>query len=505
MHSLTCALVLSALVGSLQLHAADPAQPNIVFICADDLNYDSVGCYGCKIPDLTPNIDRLAAEGMRFQYAYATVTVCQPVRELMHCGRYPHRSGALGFYPLQAEVRTLNQQLRDAGYLISMIGKNGHYLPLKSFPVDFEEKTINRSPARLAEATQKFIGIAQTQGRPFFHHVNCGDPHHPLIGAKGQDDLADGDAPSRWIKPEEVKEVPGFLEDLPAVRVEMAQYYTNVKRLDDCVGAVLKALDESGQRGNTMVMFYGGDHGMAWPFAKSNVYENSSRSSLLFRWPGVVTPGRVDTEHLVSTLDFTPTLLAATSTPMIPDMDGRSFLPALKGVRMPGWDRVYTFYNQGGTPHWMPMRCVRTKDRSYIWNAWSDGKTEYQGGLWSEKGGIMKGASLAWPAMMQAAKSNPELKARVDLLIHRVPEEFYDLRSDRFERNNLITDTASQYEIEALRADLLALMQRTGDPFAEAFAQRHDRSVYLAARDKVNERYHKPAAKKKAAAKKDVK
>jgi N-sulfoglucosamine sulfohydrolase len=480
----------------LNTKAAPTARPNIVFITADDLNYDSTGCYGCRIRDLTPNIDRLATEGVRFQYAFSTVAVCQPVREIMHSGRYPHRSGAMGFFPLKPEVRTLNQQLHDAGYLISMFGKNGHYMPVKSFPVDYEEKTINRHPAQLAAATKKFIGMARAQGKPFFHHVNCGDPHHPLIGAKGPDDLADGDAPSRWITPAEVTEVPGFLEDLPEVRREMAQYYTNVKRLDDCVGAVLKALDETGQRGNTIVMFYGGDHGMAWPFAKSNDYENSSRGGLLVRWPGVVSPGLVDTDHLVSTLDFTPTLLDATGVTMIPDMDGRSFLPALKGVRMPGWDRVYTFYNQGGIYVWMTMRCVRTKDRSYIWNGWSDGKTEYQAGLWSEKGAIMKGSSLAWPAMFRAAKTNPAIKARVDLLIYRVPEEFYDMSSDRFERNNLIADAGRQKEIEALRSDLLALMRRTGDPFADAFAQRNDRSVYLKTTDKLSEVYYNPAKKK---------
>jgi N-sulfoglucosamine sulfohydrolase len=181
---------------------------------------------------------------------------------------------------------------------------------------------------------------------------------------------------------------------------------------------------------------------------------------------------------------------------MIPDMDGRSFFLALKGVRMPGWDRVYTFYNQGGVNAWMPMRCVRTKDRSYIWNAWSDGKTEYQGGLWSEKGPIMKGTSLAWPAIVQAAKTNPAIQARVDLLIYRVPEEFYDMTSDRCERNNLIADAGRQKEIEALRSGLLAEMQRTGDPFAEAFVKRNDRTVYLTVRDKLTAEYRKPVAKK---------
>ena len=480
----------------LNTKAAPAVRPNIVFITADDLNYDSMGCYGVPIPNLTPNIDRLAAEGIRFQFAYSTVAVCQPVRELMHTGRYPHRSGAMGFFPLKPEIRTLNQQLREAGYLISMFGKNEHYLPAASFPVDVAEKTINRRPALLAAATREFIALARAQGRPFFHHVNCGDPHHPLIGAKGPDDLADGDAPSRYIKPEEVTEVPGFLEDLPEVRREMAQYYTNVRRLDDCIGAVLTALDESGQRDHTLVMFHGGDHGMAWAFAKSNVYENSSRAGLLLRWPGVITPGRVDTDHLVSTLDFTPTLLEATGVPTIPDMDGRSFLPALKGVRMPGWDRVYTHYNQGGVYVWMPMRCVRTKDRSYIWNAWSDGRTEYQGGLWSEKGAIMKGFSLAWPAMFRAAATDPAIKARLDLLIYRVPEEFFDLSTDRFERKNLIADPGRQPEIDAMRSDLLAMMRRTGDPFAEAFARRDDRSVYLKTRDRLSEVYSNPARKK---------
>jgi N-sulfoglucosamine sulfohydrolase len=93
------------------------------------MNHDSAGCYGCLVKDLTPNMDRLATEGVRFVHAYSTVAVCQPVREIMHTGMYPHRNGAMGFFPLKPEVRTLNQQLHDAGYLISMIGKNPHYQP----------------------------------------------------------------------------------------------------------------------------------------------------------------------------------------------------------------------------------------------------------------------------------------------------------------------------------------------------------------------------------------
>ncbi len=472
---------------------------NIVLITADDMNFDSSDVYGGPVKDLTPNLDRLAGDGMRFHYAYSTVAVCQPVREIMHSGLYPHRNGAMGFFPLKPEVRTLNQQLHDAGYLISMIGKNPHYQPAEHFCVDFTETKISRQPSQLAAATRKFVAQARAAQKPFFHHVNCTDPHRPFIGAGGVKDLAGGEPPSRWIKPEEVAQLPGFLEELPDVRREVTCYYTSVRRLDDCVGAVLQALKDAGAEADTLVMFYGGDHGMAFPFAKSNDYENSSRGALIVRWPGVVQPGGVDRGHLVSTLDFTPTLLDAAGLPALPNLDGRSFAPVLKGGQLPGWDRVFTFYNSNSAGQWFPIRCIRTKDRSYIWNAWSDGKKEYH----SENMG-----GLTWKALLAAAATNADIKARTELYLYRVPEEFYDMTNDRFERRNLIADPARQAEIATLRAELLALLRRTGDPLAEAFAQRDQRAVFSAAMQKLSQEYVRVPKKgkgQKAAAKEAVK
>ena len=204
----------------------------------------------------------------------------------------------------------------------------------------------------------------------------------------------------------------------------------------------------------------------------------------------------MDREHLVSTLDFTPTLLDAAGLPAIPDIDGRSFLPAMKGAKMSGWDRVFTFYNATSGNLWVPMRCIRTKDRSYIWNAWSDGQTQYR---------AENMAGLTWKAMLAAAQSDPALKARTDFYLYRVPEEFYDLTGDRFERQNLIHDPSRQAEIASLRQELLALLQRTGDPLAEAFAQRDKPEILAAAKQKLREEYERPPKGKgkarKAAAK----
>ena len=473
------ARLLSLMLLSLAtLHASPP--PNILYFTADDMNYDSSAVFGGPIKDLTPNVDRLAAEGLRFEHAYSTVAVCQPVRQTMFCGLYPHRSGSMGFFPVKPGVRTLNQQLRDAGYLISRFGKGRHLQPSGQFCTDVGDDTISRKPKALAEATRKFLRMAREQGKPFFHNINCYDPHRPFIGMKGPDDLAEGEAPSRWIKPEEVTEVPGFLEDLPEIRRELAGYYTNVRRLDDAVGAVLAVLKEEGFADNTIVVFYGGDHGMSFPFGKSNSYENSSRGALIVRWPGVTQPGSVDRNHMVSTLDFTPTLLDALKLPAIPDIDGRSFLPALKGETMSGWDRVFTQYNAAFGNNWLPMRCIRTKQRSYIWNAWSDGKRKYQ---------TENMAGLTWKAMVAAAETNPAIKARTELYSLRVPEEFYDLTKDRFERTNLIADPEYKAEIDSMRGELLALMRRTGDPFTEAFAQRDQPDLIPATLKKLRQEY----------------
>ncbi len=458
--------------------AAEAAPPNVLFFTADDMNFDSSAVFGGPIRDLTPHIDRLASEGLRFAHAYSTVAVCQPVRQTMLCGLYPHRSGSMGFFPVKPDVRTLNQELRKAGYLLSCFGKGKHLQPRAQFCADAWDDTLSRHPSKLADATRDFVRQAKAEGKPFFHNVNCYDPHRPFIGMKGPDDLAGGAEPSRRVTVDEITQVPGFLEDLPEVRRELAGYYTNVRRLDDALGAVLAVLEEEGVTDDTLVVYYGGDHGMSFPFGKSNSYENSSRGALIVRWPGVTQPGSVDETHMVTTLDFTPTFLDALGLAPLPGIDGRSFTTALRGNTMPGWDRVFTVYNAAFGNNWLPMRCLRTREHSYIWNAWSNGTKKYH---------AENMAGLTWKAMLAAAETSPAIKARADFYSFRVPEEFYDLKADRFERQNLIDAPKHQAEIDALRRDLLAMMEATGDPFAEAFADRGQPELVSAVIEKLKQ------------------
>lgn len=440
------------------------APVNIVLITADDMNWDSMGVTGSTVPDITPNIDRLAGQGILFLEAHATIPVCQPVRATMHTGLYPNRSGVRGFGPLRDDVRTINEVMHDAGYLISMLAKNPHYKPYEKWAVDYtvsaKELDVGRCPEKFAEHTRIFLQMAKDQGKPFFHHVNGQDPHRPFSWNREKSNEGVFPGVSRVIRPDEV-EVPGFLEDLPAVRQEVAEYYTCVHRFDELVGRVLHEIDEAGLADNTLVMFFGGDHGMAFPFAKSNLYAAGTRGTLILRWPGKIPAGKVDREHMVSTIDFAPTLLEAAGLPALENIDGRSFLEIAKGGSQTGRDHVITMYHETFAKRLLESRAIRTLDAAYIWNAWSDGTMQYR----AEN---MAGAS--WAAMVRAGESDPAIRDRCEYYLYRTPEEFFIVdQDDGDERSNRIAEPALSDRVATMRARLLEWMEGHEDPLVESF------------------------------------
>jgi N-sulfoglucosamine sulfohydrolase len=456
--------VLAALILCCTALAARAAErPNVLLITADDMNYDTPNAAGGKTPGVTPHIDRLAGEGLRFVHSHVTVAVCQPSRECLMTGRYPHRNGAVGFYPVNKDVPTLMESLKGAGYQLGILGKVVHLRPAAKFPWDFQHDAGDlghgRDPAKYHRYVKEFLDGSKAAGKPFFLMANSHDPHRPFAGSAAEKNIrGDYPPPDRTFRPEEVT-VPGFLPDLPNVRAEVAQYFSSARRCDQTVGEVLRALKESGLEENTLVMFLS-DNGMSMPFAKSNCYLTSTRTPWLVRWPGHVKPGTVDDRHMVSGIDFMPTVLDALGLSAPPGMDGRSFLPVLRGEPQDGRDRVFTCYNETSAGNAYPMRCVHTRQYGYVYNAWSDGKTAYR----SEP---MNG--IAFAAMKAAAPNRSDVAGRVELLVHRVPEELYDLQADPDALHNLIGDPAQRERVRELRAELLAWMEKTGDPLRAGY------------------------------------
>lgn len=470
--------LLLGLVSCLPKRSKNDSTPNILIISADDLAYNSLGVFGCEVPDISPNIDQLATEGIRFSNAHVNTPVCQPCRQSWLTGLFPHSNGAEGFEPIDENVATLPEQLKTIGYLNGILGKEIHHQPKERFFWDYipfvsESDSIwrkgnSRNPELFYEYSLRFFEMAKEQKKPFFLSANSHDPHRPFIGSR-QDTMAWGNnmpPVSRQYRPEEI-EVLGYLPDIPDVRKEVAQYYGNVFRCDQNVGAVLRALKESGQEENTVVIFLS-DHGAAFPFSKAQCYLNSSKTPLIIRWPDKIRPGIQDTSHFVMGIDLMPTILEIVGLPTIPNLDGKSFLPLLFEEEQNDREYAYSSFYQIFARTRYPMRCVQNKDFGYIYNFWSDQKQAISG---DATGG------LTWKAMIAAAEYDPEIAKRVELYKYRVPEEFYDFKNDPNALVNLANDPAYSEELNAFRQQMLVMMEKYRDPAFQTFKDRNEPGV----------------------------
>jgi len=454
-------------------HAAGQGgkRTNVLLFTADDMNCDSVGAFGCDVPSTTPNLDRLAGEGLRFDRAHITIAVCQPCRNVLQTGLYPHNNLGEGFHNVRkADAPTLLEALHAAGYRCGILGKVGHSTPKPGLQWhmshDANELGAGRDPKAYGRFAREHIRAADEAGQPFFLMANSHDPHRPFAGSdqeKGRSKKRPPTPPSRWFKPDEVK-VPGFLPDLPEVRLEIAEYYSSVRRCDDTVGEVLAALEAAGHADDTFVLFLS-DHGMALPFAKTNCYLHSTRTPCIARLPGVTKAGSVDRDHFVSGIDVFPTILDACGLPAPEKLDGFSFLPLLRGEKQDGREMVFTQFHETAGRNRYPMRAIHDGRFGYIFNPWSDGKRVFRNE--SQSGRTMKAMSLA-------AKDDTKIADRVDLFLHRVVEELYDFENDPDALVNLIDDPKCKVDADRIRQALEAWMVRTGDPALEAFRHRDD-------------------------------
>ena len=207
------------------------------------------------------------------------------------------------------------------------------------------------------------------------------------------------------------------------------------------------------------------DNGIAVPFAKCNAWFHSTRTPLLVRWPGVVRPGIQNIDDFVSGVDFFPTFLQAAGVDGPASLDGRSFLPLLKGQRQVGREYVFTQIDKKAGGDAVPMRCVQNATFGYIYNPFSDGSHRYRN----------NNEGLSMKAMEQAAATDPAIAARIQLFRYRVPEEFYDLQADPDCLNNLIDSPAHRDQILEMRQRLQDWMEATGDPMLDAYLNRSDR------------------------------
>ncbi|TWU04495.1 sulfatase family protein [Stieleria varia] len=463
-----------------------PERLNVLIVTVDDMSADSLGVFGCPLPETSPSIDAFAKTALRFNHAHVHVGNCMPGRNLMWSGLFSNVNGVEGFqqnrnpdYPVLCDLA------KSAGYFTAIRGKVSHSTPYTPYAWD-ADVTQNpdggqyhiKDPASYGASTRNAIAMAEEAGKPFCLMVNISDPHKPFYNTtKRGEQASDPYVPTRVFSADEVP-VPGFLPSDDVIKDELASYYSSVRRADDAFRSVMQALEQSGKFDRTFIMFLS-DHGMPLPFAKTQLYHHSTRTPLMVRWPGVTKAGTADDVHMVSAIDFLPTLLDVmqTSHPTPQRLHGRSFAPLLKGETQDGRDHVVLQYNENSGRNRHPMRGIQTKKYLYLYNPWSDGERKFA---------TATTGTATYRQMVKRAAKEPEIAARLELFDHRVLQELYDVASDPDCLQNLIDAPSHQSELILLRKTLLAELKRIDDPVAPVLSDIDNdslRNEFMAAED----------------------
>ena len=434
-----------------------PDKPNIILIIADDMNWDDCGAYGHPYIR-TPNIDRLAGNGMRFTNAFVTTSSCSPSRASIITGLYPHQTDAEQLHwPVPANKITFVEQLRRAGYWTAQSGK-WHLGDQMMDRFDFlaSEKAFleaaaddkvpdlppaDRSGCHLWVPTLKH----RPDDKPFFLWLAALDPHRTY-----EDNII--------LQPHSNQEViiPPYIPDDPDVRRDFALYYDEISRLDDYIGKVVTELEREGLAENTLILFIS-DNGRPFPRDKTTMYDGGIKTPFIIQWPAAVRAGSVSSS-MISTVDIAPTFLKLAGADAEENLNtlmspGRDFSPVLAGAERAVRDYIFA------QAHWHDAermyRAVRDKRFKYIRNFLPDlPNTPPADAL----------RSLTFRSMLRLKEKGELTPAQMNVFISPTPEEeLYDLENDPFELKNLAYEPALAGVLEKMRQVLQDYMDSTND------------------------------------------
>jgi len=418
-------------------------RPNFLFILADDVTYNDLGCFGGKNVK-TPNIDQLAREGIRFDRAYCAMAMCAPFRAELYTGLYPVRNGVAWNHSIaRPGTKSICHYLRELDYRVGLIGKR-HASPADVFPFENVKGSL-AGPALNAFMTRD-------PGQPFCLFVCSHNAHPPW--RSGDVSRIDRDGMT----------LPPVIHDNPITRQTFAAYLAEIVALDEEVGAVLASLKETGQADDTLVMF-SSEQGWDFAFGKWTNWDIGIRSALVARWPGRIEPG-TETDALVQMADVTPTLIAAAGgDPAVHQLDGVSFLPVLQGKSARHRQYVYGLHNNvpEGNPY--PIRSIRDDEFHYLVNLKHE-QSYHEKHLMSP--GPAKRYDLQWWQALRdaAAQGDASAKQLYDRYHLRPAEELYRVDEDPWELNNLADKPEYAQVKQRLLAELRRWMTEQNDPGA---------------------------------------
>jgi N-sulfoglucosamine sulfohydrolase len=440
----------ATLSGALMARAAAAeSRPNVLLLHCHDLG-QHLGCYGESTVQ-SPNLDRLAAEGVRFANHFCSAPQCSPSRASIFTGRYPHSNGVMGLthadfaWDLHPGERHLGQILSDAGYATAGVGvihetrSGARRCGLAEY--DAATPAVDMATAAIARLRE----YSKSGSKPFYLQAGCIEPHR----LASTNLSADQGFVGAQLKPDKTLgvKVPPYLRDTGGTRIELAELQGAVRHMDEQMGRILTAVSELGLAPNTLVIFTT-DHGIAMPRAKCSLYEPGLRTSLIIRYPSRDGwHGGAVHKQLMTNIDELPTILDLLGVPTPAAVQGRSYAALLNGPGASYTPRDLIFGELTYHDYYDPRRSVRNQTHKLIVNFSSA------------------------PAFMDPSQSwrprSDTITPPNHALAYHPAFELYDLSKDPWEQRDVSGDATQTGALSELRRQLISHLKLTKDPILD--------------------------------------
>jgi len=451
-----------------------PLRPNILLVITDDQSWEHAGCYGDRAVR-TPSVDRLSQEGVRFENAYAACPSCSPSRAAILTGQDIYRleeGGVLtGF--IRDKFVLFPQILAENGYHVGSTGKR--YWPRTQNVVGAVDEPIGKvynvphqegvpeGISRLDYSASFKLFLEDNQnGDPFFFWVGTSEPHRPYETGRGV---------STGIDTSAIR-IPGFMPDVPVVRLDLADYMSEIEWADRALGEMIVILEEKGMLETTLIIFTS-DNGMPFPRAKATLYDHGVRMPLVMRWGSHLKEGRLITNP-VSLIDLGPTFLELAGIEIPEQMTGRSIKDLLQKHPSGFLQGEHQFVVSAFEKHvparpdslGFPRRAIHTEEWTYIINYEPDrypmGCEDVWIPWWDNFGETDPGPAKEY---FKERMNQPEFREFWQLAFGKVPgEELYQKKEDPDMLVNLAQDPGYASVKAGLRRKLEQYLLETSDP-----------------------------------------
>jgi uncharacterized sulfatase len=430
-HTLLASLLLMAPVVASVAEPDRSIRPNFLIIMADDISWTSFGCANPGAFTKTPNIDKLAREGLRFSNFYTSSAVCIPTRHELYTSLLPPSSGMYenGSKPT-GPFLNVNDYLGELGYVTGRAGKS-HFKSKHNF------KTIPGFTANCnadktewnMDGVKQFISDAMSERKNFCAFICSVEGHHPwTMGNTNHFPVAS-------------VTVPPHMVDTPKTREALSRHAAEVEVFDEQVGASVRLLKEMNLEENTVVIVLS-EQGMALPLGKFSAYNFGTRALCVMRWPSQIAAGTT-TPAVSMYCDIVPTLVAMAGARPPEGIDGRSLRQVLMGKTTE--HRKYAFLVDGHYQRAIASDCYKL--------VWTPSGEDYSGPTTSTKN-ASKFFSQAWAEWLEAAINDPDAKRKLDHVLKHPLYELYDIQKDPYELVNLADDPKHTEILKKMTADL---------------------------------------------------